>query len=380
MVKNINKIGHTFLSVLFRSIPFLFAFPSVAAASECDSPIYHRPMWVVGDIQSTTRNDTLFLRYDLRTNDFVADSIFVRLDPACPDSTRRVIYRRTPSIDQIGNLRSAIRQAESTSITGTEAFPTGDGAYASCDFEVYGIDEYGGKRQGCDRAMIRQDGGAFVLQSRYGSGGFRPSGSDKEVNRVLLGFGLGFILDKAKSSVNLEFSGDYGGSHRNYLDRQEFQLGYKYYTGTRINYAPALFGRLEYGTFSAKKDGDWLRKRRQFGIGIGVGFKGRFEELSYSYHTAQNGYHSVELFLATFSRENSRVGSVFAIDVNKETAIFRLIFRAEIANGFCRYNDRPRWHRLPAYSSFIPFFALYGVDYLTEQIFVGIRKGAKAIF
>lgn len=340
-------------------VPLLLAVNTLAGETGPDNP-----RQIKGDIWAHVHNDTLTLRYEIRTDHFVADSVL--FGDSC-------IYRRGESTEQIRDFPAAIAEASRHSITGVRQFLFGAGEHDACTFTGYGRDSSGQPVTVYQWAEILPSRVNALLQVSYGYGHFKGEGTVGDINCLLGGVGGGFSWDHPKGSLIFEASGNFGGTKKNYFAKGGTAIRYKYFFGSRTDYLPAPIGGVEFAAISAKKDDHWLRKGGEFGVEGGIALQGRFERLSYSYHTIHDGYHSVQLLMAIASSEESIGGTVFGLDFGKDFFTITLSIRAEgldadgIARGFHRFENRPWWHRALSYASVAPLYPIALVVRLFEK-------------
>ncbi|UCG60327.1 MAG: hypothetical protein JSV52_08300 [Candidatus Zixiibacteriota bacterium] len=84
-------------------------------------------------------------------------------------------------------------------------------------------------------------------------------------------------------------------------------LGVRYYPFSRSSQGFSFHGASEFTFFEAQVGGQKIEDN-EFGAEVGVGYDTDFDRLTYSYHTAQGGYHEVELLIGITALQQGKAG------------------------------------------------------------------------
>ncbi len=325
------------------------------------------PRQIKGDVWGKVRHDTLFVRFDIRTDHFIADSMFILKNGGAWDSTAvwKLIHLSPRSSSEFDSLDKAIKLASRSSVCGVDTFVIGaQGTWCGLCFRAKGRDGSGQKFEDMVFPAVTAAPGGAILGFNYGYGHYGGLIGGKSTDCFISGLTVGGTNNSTKRSISVEVYGSFGGPSESQFGKWGAEGKFTYFTGDRTNYLPAPFAGVEFTRLSVKTDGLWVRRSSDLGGVVGVGLHGRFERLAYTYHTTQHGFHDVQLFMAVSSAGESRVGTVFRLEANKNLLTVGLALRAEgldadgVAIGFHRFENRPWWHRALSYASIAPFMPL----------------------
>ncbi len=325
------------------------------------------PRQIKGDVWGRKSHDTLFVRYDIRTDHFIADSIFILKSGTAWDTSAvwRLIYMSSKPTSELDSLLKEIKLASQVSVCGVDTIVIGAaGTWNRVCFRAKGRDENGQEFQDMVFPAVSAAPGGVILGLNYGYGRYEKASTGIRTACFISGLTVGGINNTDKRCISVEVFGSFGGPSENQFGKWGAEGRLTYFSGDRTNYLPAPFAGIEFTRLSVKSDGSWVRRSSDIGGLAGVGFHGRFERLTYAYHTTQHGFHDLQLFMAVSSAGESRVGTVFRLEANRNLLTVGLALRAEgldadgVAIGFHRFENRPWWHRALSYASIAPFMPI----------------------
>ena len=176
-----------------------------------------------------------------------------------------------------------------------------------------------------------------------------PQPFDKE--GLFLGYGFSFEINGLhwRSVLSLSWS----GLGKNFSFSEPLRLGFRYYTGSRINFMPQFYTGAKLSKLKLKKN-DFEYKNNEWGVDFGLAFESRFERIGYHYSTPQGGYHTFELYVASESIGNAKLGTRYLFQKTDNIWMIRVSLHLEGLDidmfdrkkDLKRYNNHNIFHKI----------------------------------
>ncbi len=309
----------------------------------------------LGEFEFGVRDDTLTITYEFTPNGFDPDSTILEL-VEYRDWNRvvsAVIHRRGEGVPFENGWRSVARRGGRTYLSGTVTVPADEQSAKRMYVSTVGFyrDENDSLRTVETWGDLTDDYTVAGMECILPSYGYFRSDLTEPFDHRGAFLGMGVSLGFAQRHTRYLVSTSWSGLGPDFTFSEPFRAGVRWYSGTRSNFMPQIFGAAKLSKLKFRESDDLEFNRTQWGGELGCALEGRFERFGYYYSTALGGYHTAEIYVKGGSGARNSIGTRYLFQTNGDVWMVRIALHIEDYDAYRhseyeRYNDRPLPHRV----------------------------------